>query len=175
RHEAAVGLHKQRTFDDVLAVARWLIATGQTTPTQLGLWGASNGGLTAAACLTQAPELFGAVVLESALLDMLAYHRLGQGANWLAEYGSPDVPALRAVLAAYSPLHNVHGRVYPATLITTHEHDPRVGEAHSLRFAAALQAAQMGDAPITLRVYPGRGHGNLPADWLDFLADHLCS
>jgi prolyl oligopeptidase len=174
-HEAAVGLHKQRAFDDVTAVARWLIATGQTTPAQLGLWGASNGGLTAGVCLTQAPDLFGAVVIESGLLDMLDYHRLGQGANWLAEYGSPDDPALREALAAYSPLHNLTRRAYPATLIATHAHDPRVGEAHSLRFAHALQAAQTGDAPITLRVYPGSGHGDAidTADRLDFLARHL--
>lgn len=174
-HETAVGKHKQRTFDDVTAVARWLIATGQTSPAQLGLWGASNGGLTAGVCLTQAPDLFGAAVIESGLLDMLDYHRLGQGANWLAEYGSPDDPALREALAAYSPLHNLTRRTYPATLITTHDHDPRVGEAHSLRFAHALQAAQTGNAPITLRVYPGSGHGDAidTANRLAFLAYHL--
>jgi prolyl oligopeptidase len=174
--ETAVGRHKQRTFDDVTAVARWLIATGQTSPAQLGLWGASNGGLTAGVCLTQTPDLFGAVVIESGLLDMLDYHRLGQGANWLAEYGSPDDPALREALAAYSPLHNLTRRAYPATLIATHAHDPRVGEAHSLRFAHALQAAQTGNAPITLRVYPGSGHGDAPpraVDRLAFLAHHL--
>ena len=175
-HEAAVGKQKQRTFDDVLAVARWLIATERTTPAQLGLWGASNGGLTAGACLTQAPELFGAVVIESGLLDMLEYQRLGQGANWLAEYGSSADPDMRQVLAAYSPLHNLAPRAYPATLITTYEADPRVGEAHSVRFAPALQAAQTGDAPITLRVYTGSGHGDAPtstADRLAFLAHHL--
>ncbi len=158
-HQAAVGIHKQRTFDDVLAAARWLIDQGITTPGQLGLWGVSNGGLTAGACLTQAPTLFGAVVIEAALLDMLDYPNLGQGADWVAEYGTPNDPAMRPLLAAYSPLHNIHpGRRYPATLITTHEHDPRVGEAHSHRFAQALQAAQSGPAPILLRVDPGSGH-----------------
>ncbi|HSH06005.1 MAG TPA: prolyl oligopeptidase family serine peptidase [Anaerolineae bacterium] len=181
-HKAAVGQRKQHTFDDVLATARWLITTQMTTATQLGLWGTSNGGLTAGVCLTQAPDLFGAVVIESGLLDMLNYHRLGQGTNWLAEYGSPDDPTVRETLAAYSPLHNLTPRPYPATLITTSNDDPRVGEAHSLRFAQALQTAQTGSAPITLRIYPGSGHG-VPLDqeeWvtqtavrLTFLAHHL--
>ncbi len=177
-HQAAVGVHKQRTFDDVLAAARWLVDAGMTTPQQLGLWGASNGGLTAGACLTQQPELFGAVVIESGLLDMLDYHRLSRGAGWLAEYGNPDDPAQRAALAAYSPLHNLQpGRVYPPTLIATSANDPRLGESHSLRFAHALQSAQRGDAPVFLRVHPGSGHGPMDDEWaaerLTFLAEHL--
>ena len=182
-HQAAVGVHKQRTFDDLLAAARWLIGQGITTPQRLGLWGVSNGGLTVAAALTQAPQLFGAAVIESALLDMLAYHQLGQGANWIAEYGSPDKLDERNYLASYSPLHNLrHGAHYPATLITTHACDPRVGAAHSLCFAAALQQAQGGDAPTLLRVDPGSGHGDGPehgsqiaaaSDRLTFFADHL--
>jgi len=182
-HQAAVGRHKQRTFDDLLAVARWLIAQGITSPQQLGLWGISNGGLTAAACLTQAPQLFGAAVIESALLDMLDYHRLGRRADWLAEYGSPDKPEERAALASYSPLHTLRqGEEYPATLITVHECDPRVGAEHSLRFSAALQQAQNGASPILLRVDPGSGHGDGPTlaaqlaaatDRLTFLAVHL--
>ena len=172
-----------RTFDDLLAAARWLIGQGITTPQRLGLWGVSNGGLTVAAALTQAPQLFGAAVIESALLDMLAYHQLGQGANWIAEYGSPDKLDERNYLASYSPLHNLrHGAHYPATLITTHACDPRVGAAHSLCFAAALQQAQGGDAPTLLRVDPGSGHGDGPehgsqiaaaSDRLTFFADHL--
>ena len=175
-HQAAVGVHKQRTFDDVLAVAQWLVGEGMTTPQQLGLWGASNGGLTAGACLTQQPDLFCAVVIESGLLDMLDYHRLGRGADWLAEYGDPDDSTYRPVLAGYSPLHNIRpGTPYPATLITTSDNDPRVGEAHSLRFAEKLQAAQSGDAPIRLRVDPGGGHGDQPSptQWLDRAADRL--
>ncbi len=182
-HQAAVGVHKQRTFDDLLAAARWLIDQGITTPQRLGLWGVSNGGLTVAAALTQAPQLFGAAVIDSALLDMLAYHQLGQGANWIAEYGSPDQPDERVHLANYSPLHTLRPDAhYPATLITTHECDPRVGAAHSLRFAAALQQAQGGNAPILLRVDPGSGHGDGPdravqiaaaTDRLTFFADHL--
>ncbi len=175
-HQAAVGPATQRTFDDVLAAARWLIAEGVTTHSQLGLWGTSNGGLTAGACLTQQPDLFGAVVIESGLLDMLDYPRLGRGEGWLSEYGNPDDPAQRAVLAAYSPLHNIRpGRAYPATLITTSDNDPRVGEAHSLRFAEKLQAVQTGDAPILLRVHPGDGHGDQPSreQWLERAADRL--
>jgi prolyl oligopeptidase len=157
---AAVGAHKQRTFDDVLAAARWLIAQAITSPARLGLWGVSNGGLTAGACLTQAPNLFGAVVIESGLLDMLRYPQLGQGRHWIPEYGNPDDLSQRSVLAAYSPLHAIEpGRRYPPTLIVTHAHDPRVGAEHSLTFAQALADAQGGDAPVRLRVHDGSGHG----------------
>ncbi len=174
-HQAAVGIHKQRTFDDVLAAARWLIDQGLTAPTKLGLWGISNGGLTAGACLTQAPDLFGAVVIESGLLDMVRYPDLGRGAGWLAEYGSPNDAQARAVLAAYSPLHAIRERVYPATLITTSDEDHRVGEAHSLEFAQALQAAQRGPAPVLLRVDPGGGHLDPPSQdaWLHRTAHRL--
>lgn len=182
-HGAAVGAQKQRTFDDVLAVARQLVDSGTTTPARLGLWGVSNGGLTAAACLTQSPNLFGAVVIESGLLDMLNYHRLGQGMTWVAEYGLPDDPAPRSALAAYSPLHNIQtGLDYPPSLIVTHAHDPRVGEAHSLAFAQALQAAQGENARVWLRVHAGSGHAPAPpteegvawaAERLAFLAQHL--
>lgn len=177
-HRAAVGVHKQRTFDDVLAAAHWLAAEGVASPARLGLWGASNGGLTAGACLTQQPELFGAVVIESGLLDMLHYHRLGQGAGWLAEYGNPDDPDERIALAAYSPLHNIRpGRAYPPTLLVTHSHDPRVGEGHSLAFAQELAAAQGSDVPILLRVHPGSGHSPADNGWaaerLAFLAEYL--
>ncbi|MEZ4635968.1 MAG: prolyl oligopeptidase family serine peptidase [Caldilineaceae bacterium] len=174
-HQAAVGAHKQRTFDDVLSVARWLIDQEITSSARLGLWGVSNGGLTAAACLTQAPDLFGAVVIESGLLNMLRYPQLGQGRQWLLEYGNPDDPAQRAVLASYSPLHNIQSRRYPPTLIVTHEHDPRVGAAHSLSFARALAEAQTGDAPIRLRVHPGSGHGapTVHEEWLNWSTDRL--
>jgi len=182
-HQAAVGIHKQRTFDDLLAAARWLVAAAITTPAQLGLWGISNGGLTAGACLTQAPHAFGAVVIESGLLDMLNYPQLGSGSIWRAEYGSPTAPTMQPALAAYSPLHNLQpGQPYPPTLITTHECDPRVGAEHSLRFAHTLQAAQGGTAPICLRVEPGSGHGDsdeptaqlaAATDRLTFLAVHL--
>ena len=175
-HEAAVGAHKQRTFDDVLAAVRWLHRQGITSPPCTGLWGSSNGGLTAGACLTQAPELFGAVVIEAGLLDMLNYHRLGRGADWLAEYGSPDVADQRANLAAYSPLHNIcAGMSYPATLITTSDQDSRVGEAHSYHFAQALQAAQAGPAPILLRVDEGGGHESplFTPQWFESAVDRL--
>ena len=182
-HRAAVSAHKQRTFDDVLSAARLLVDQGVTSPSLLGLWGVSNGGLTAGACLTQAPDLFGAVVIESGLLDMLRYPQLGQGQQWIPEYGNPEDPVQRAVLAAYSPLHTIQpGRRYPATLIVTHEHDPRVGAEHSLIFARALAEAQAGDAPICLRVHAGSGHGaptvheewlNWAAERLSFLAQHL--
>jgi prolyl oligopeptidase len=174
-HQDAVGVHKQRTFDDVLAAVCWLQAEGLTTPWRLGLWGVSNGGLTAGVCLTQQPERFGTVVIESGLLDMLDYHRLGRGADWLAEYGDPNDPQQRAALRAYSPLHTIQPGRYPATLITTSDHDPRVGAAHSLRFAQRLQAAQSGPAPICLRVDAGGGHGDLldRAEWLERASERL--
>lgn len=159
-HQAAVGRHKQTTFDDCLAAAEWLIAQKYTCPARLALGGQSNGGLTAAACLTQRPDLFRAVIIEAGLMDMLRFDQLGHGQDWVTEYGSPHHRAAAAVLQSYSPLHQLKAdTVYPATLIITHEQDPRVGEGHSFKFTAALQAAQAGQAPILLQTIAGQGHG----------------
>jgi prolyl oligopeptidase len=195
RHE------KERVFDDALACAAWL--TGQRSdevrarrlgpvgdaevvwsrPAQLGIEGRSNGGLLAAACLTRAPEAFGAVVPEVGVLDLVRFHRFTIGWAWTSDFGSPDDPDDLAVLLRYSPLHTlVAGRAYPPTLLTTGDTDDRVVPAHSFKFAAALQHAQGGDAPVLLRVDRAAGHGagkptsqllQERADVLAFHAAHL--
>ncbi|HLU38598.1 MAG TPA: prolyl oligopeptidase family serine peptidase, partial [Planctomycetota bacterium] len=142
------------------AAARYLIRNGYTRPERLGVGGGSNGGLLVGAALTQFPELFAAAVPQVGVLDMLRYHRFTIGWAWAPEYGTADEPEMFPILRAYSPLHNVRpGHSYPATLILTGDHDDRVLPAHSYKFAAALQAAQAGPAPILLRVDVDTGHG----------------
>jgi len=159
-HQAGMVLNKQNSFDDFIAAAQYLINSGYTSPPKLAIWGASNGGLLVGACLTQRPDLFAAAVPESALLDMLRFQNFGLGASWVTEYGSSNEPAQFQALFAYSPLQNVRpGTVYPATLILVGANDDRVAPLHSYKFAAALQAAQAGAAPILLRVDRQSGHG----------------
>ncbi|HZC40041.1 MAG TPA: prolyl oligopeptidase family serine peptidase, partial [Streptosporangiaceae bacterium] len=117
-------------------------------------------GLLVGACLTQHPELFGAAVPDVGVLDMLRYDRFTVGFLWRTEYGSPAEPAEYQWLRRYSPLHNVRPARYPPTLIRTGDHDDRVVPAHSFKFAATLQAAQQGDAPVLLRVEKSAGHGH---------------
>ena len=151
---------KQNVFDDFCAVASWLHESGWSNPSKIAINGGSNGGLLVGACVTQRPELFGAVVCEVGVLDMLRFHKFTVGWAWTDEYGNPEDPKAFEWLIKYSPLHNVRpGTVYPATLVMTGDHDDRVVPAHSYKFAAALQAAQAGDAPILLRVEPSTGHG----------------
>jgi prolyl oligopeptidase len=122
--------------------------------------GGSNGGLLVGACMTQHPELFGACVAEVGVFDMLRFHKFTIGWAWMSELGDPDNPDEYPWLRAYSPLHNVRaGTHYPPTLLLTGDHDDRVVPGHSLKFAAAVQAASAGDAPILLRVETGTGHG----------------
>ena len=122
--------------------------------------GGSNGGLLVGACLTQHPELFGACVAAVGVLDMLRFHRFTVGRAWIADYGDPDDPEQYRWLRAYSPLHNLRrGQRYPATLLLTGDHDDRVVPGHSFKFAAALQAAQGGDAPVLIRIETAAGHG----------------
>ncbi|MBA2529555.1 MAG: S9 family peptidase [Euzebyales bacterium] len=155
--------NKQHVFDDAFAVAEWLTATGGggwTRPERLAIHGRSNGGLLAAACLTQRPDLFGAAVPEVGVLDMLRFHTFTIGWGWTSDYGCADDPEQFAWLHAYSPLHNLRvGRAYPPTFITTGDHDDRVVPGHSFKFAAALQAAQSGGAPVLIRVETSAGHG----------------
>jgi prolyl oligopeptidase len=147
-------------FDDFIAAAEWLIAQRYTSSRRLAIYGRSNGGLLVGAALTQRPELFAAAVPQVGVLDMLRFNLYGQGAGWEGDYGSPaDEREFRA-LYAYSPVHNVHpGARYPATLIITGDHDTRVMPMHSFKFAAALQAAQSGRAPVLLSVDLSSGHG----------------
>ena len=151
---------KQHVFDDFAACARWLAASGWTGVGRIGISGRSNGGLLVGASITQHPELFGAAIAEVGVMDMLRFHRFTIGWGWTSDYGSPDDPDQFRTLLAYSPLHNVRpGVAYPPTLVTTGDHDDRVVPGHSFKFAAALQAAQAGDAPILIRIDTDAGHG----------------
>jgi prolyl oligopeptidase len=159
-HDGGRLANKQNVFDDFAACARWLAASGWTRPGLIAISGRSNGGLLVGASITQHPELFGAAVAEVGVLDMLRFHRFTIGWGWTGDYGSADDPDQFRTLLAYSPLHNIRpGTAYPATLVTTGDHDDRVVPGHSLKFAAALQAAQAGDAPILIRVDTDAGHG----------------
>jgi prolyl oligopeptidase len=160
-HQAGTRLRKQNVFDDAIAAAEWLIDNRYTRRERLAVIGRSNGGLLVGALLTQRPDLFAAAVPIVGVLDMLRYPEFTIGWAWVSDYGSPDDPQEFAALHAYSPLHNTRpGTAYPATLLVTGDHDDRVFPAHSLKFAAALQAAQAGARPILLRVDVRAGHGS---------------
>jgi prolyl oligopeptidase len=159
-HLAGIKGAKQNVFDDFIAAAEYLIARQYTSAAKLAIYGGSNGGLLVAACLAQRPELFGAAIAAVGVLDMLRFQKFTIGWAWTADYGSSDEPDAFAYLRAYSPLHNLHpGTAYPPTLIVTADHDDRVFPAHSFKFAAALQAAQGGDAPVLIRIETKAGHG----------------
>ncbi len=159
-HEAGTKLHKQNVFDDFIAAGEWLLAHNYTRSERLAIGGGSNGGLLVGACLTQRPELWGACWAAVGVLDMLRFHTFTIGWAWTSDYGSPDDPDEFQALLRYSPYHNIKpGTAYPATLITTGDHDDRVFPAHSFKFAAALQAAQAGPAPILARIETRAGHG----------------
>ena len=159
-HKAGMKAKKQNVFDDFTAAAEWLQANLYTRPEKLAIGGGSNGGLLVGACMTQRPELFGAALPAVGVMDMLRFHKFTIGWAWQSEYGSPDKPDDFRVLRAYSPLHNLRtGTRYPATLVTTGDHDDRVVPAHSFKFAAALQAAQAGEAPTLIRIETKAGHG----------------
>jgi len=168
---------KQRTFDDLYAVAEYLIAEGVTARDRLALAGASNGGLLAAAAVTQRPDLWRAVCVLVPLTDMLRYKIDDFSVQCVEEYGDPDDPADAPVLKAYSPVHNVHdGTAYPATLIVCGGDDIRCPAWHGRKLAAALAHANSGDHPILYRVWPGAAHmsavlgeAGWTAEWLGFV------
>jgi prolyl oligopeptidase len=173
-HEQGRLANKSNCFADFCAAAEWLINNSYTNPQKLAIMGHSNGGLLVAGCLVQAPELFGAVVCRAPLTDMLRYHRLGAGRNWIAEYGCADNSAAESeILQAYSPLHNLKSKNYPAVLMTVPIEDDRVHPAHSLKFIAALQANHTGTKPVLLRVEASGGHGlgNPSGRTIDELSD----
>jgi prolyl oligopeptidase len=152
-HQAGMKLQKQNVFDDFITAAEWLIANNYTKPAKLAIGGGSNGGLLVGACMTQRPDLFGAALPAVGVMDMLRFHKFTIGWAWVAEYGSSENAAEFTNLYAYSPLHNLKpGTAYPATLIITADHDDRVVPAHSFKFAAALQAAHNGNAPVLIRI-----------------------
>lgn len=159
-HQGGMKEKKQNVFDDFITAAEWLITNKYTQPVKLAIGGGSNGGLLVGACMTQRPDLFGAALPAVGVLDMLRFHKFTIGWAWVPEYGSAENPEDFPILSAYSPLHNLKpGTAYPATLITTADHDDRVVPAHSFKFAAALQAAHSGDAPVLIRIETKAGHG----------------
>ncbi|MCY7282577.1 MAG: prolyl oligopeptidase family serine peptidase, partial [Cyanobacteria bacterium CAN_BIN43] len=152
-HQAGTKQRKQNVFDDFIAAAEWLIANRYTSSKKLAIAGGSNGGLLVGACMTQRPDLFGAALPAVGVLDMLRFHKFTIGWAWCEEYGSSDNENEFEALYAYSPLHNLKpGTAYPATMVTTADHDDRVVPAHSFKFTAALQAAHQGDAPVMIRI-----------------------
>ncbi len=159
-HDAGKKLTKQNVFDDFCAAAEWLVEKGYTSKSKLAIFGGSNGGLLVGACMTQRPELFGGCVAAVGVLDMLRFHKFTIGWAWVSDYGSPDEAEEFEALLAYSPYHNVRqGTAYPPTLLTTGDHDDRVFPAHSFKYAAALQDAQAGEAPVLIRIETRAGHG----------------
>lgn len=159
-HEAGMKLKKQNVFDDFIGAAEHLIASRYTSPEKLAIHGVSNGGLLVGAVANQRPELFKVVIQQAGVMDMLRFHKFTIGWNWIADYGSSDNPEEFKVLRAYSPIHNVRdGAKYPATLITTADHDDRVVPGHSFKYAAVLQEKQSGDNPILIRIDTKSGHG----------------
>jgi prolyl oligopeptidase len=159
-HQAGTKLRKQNVFDDYIASAEWLIASGFTMPSRLAISGRSNGGLLVGACLTQRPDLFGAALPAVGVMDMLRFQKFTIGWAWTDDYGSSDESLYFKAIFAYSPLHNIkQGSCYPPTLITTADHDDRVVPAHSFKFAATLQAAQSCDKPVLIRIETKAGHG----------------
>jgi prolyl oligopeptidase len=159
-HQAGMKLKKQNVFDDFIAAAEWLIANKYTSTPKLAIGGGSNGGLLVGACITQRPDLFGAALPAVGVMDMLRFQKFTIGWAWTSDYGSSDNTEEFKALSAYSPLHNIKlGTKYPATMITTADHDDRVVPAHSFKFAAAMQEAQTGANPILIRIETQAGHG----------------
>ena len=159
-HEAGTKLKKQNVFDDFIGAAEWLVANKVTSPAKLAIGGGSNGGLLVGAALTQRPDLFAAAIPQVGVLDMLRFHKFTIGWAWTSDYGSSENPDEFKALVKYSPLHNIKpGTCYPATMITTADHDDRVVPAHSFKFAATAQAAQAGSNPVLIRIDTKAGHG----------------
>jgi prolyl oligopeptidase len=159
-HKAGNLLNKQNVFDDMIACAEYLVSSGYTSSPKLAIEGRSNGGLLVGACITQRPDLFGAALPAVGVMDMLRFHKFTIGWAWVSDYGSAEDPEQFKVLYSYSPLHNIiPGTDFPATLVTTADHDDRVVPGHSFKFISALQAAQAGNAPILIRIQTKAGHG----------------
>jgi prolyl oligopeptidase len=175
--------NKQNVFDDFIAAAEYLIKEKYTSTPKLAIAGGSNGGLLVGAAMTQRPDLFGAALPAVGVMDMLRFHRFTIGWAWKSDYGSSETKEGFDTLIKYSPLQTLEpGTKYPATLVTTADHDDRVVPAHSFKFAAALQAAQAGEAPVLIRIETKAGHGagkpidkqiEEKADIYAFLVDQL--
>ncbi len=160
-HLAGTKMRKQNVFDDFISAGEWLISNKYTDKEHLAIMGGSNGGLLVGACMTQRPDLFKVCIPEVGVMDMLRYHKFTIGWNWAPDYGtSADSKEMFEYLKAYSPLHALkEGVEYPATMVTTADHDDRVVPAHSFKFAARLQECQAGKAPVLIRIDSKAGHG----------------
>ena len=160
-HQAGTKMQKQNVFDDFIGAAEWLIAQKYTNSGRLAIVGGSNGGLLVGACMTQRPDLYRVCIPQVGVMDMLRYHKFTIGWNWAPDYGtSEDSREMFEYLRGYSPLHNLKpGTNYPATLVTTADHDDRVVPAHSFKFAATLQECHQGDRPVLIRIDTKAGHG----------------
>ena len=159
-HKAGMLDKKQNVFDDFIGAAEWLIQNKYTNPAKLAITGGSNGGLLIGAAMTQRPELFKVAIPQVGVMDMLRFHKFTIGYAWATEYGRSDSASQFPYLYKYSPLHNLKTGVnYPATLITTADHDDRVVPAHSFKFAAALQEANGRSNPTLIRIETNAGHG----------------
>jgi prolyl oligopeptidase len=159
-HQDGTKLKKQNVFDDFIAAAEYLIKEGYTAPKHLAIAGGSNGGLLVGAVLNQRPDLFGCALPAVGVMDMLRFHKFTIGWAWKSDYGSSENPDEFKALYAYSPLHNIKkGTCYPATLVTTGDHDDRVVPGHSFKYAAALQESQGCPNPVLIRIETRAGHG----------------
>jgi prolyl oligopeptidase len=159
-HKAGMLANKQNVFDDFIGAAEYLIAHNYTNKGKIAIRGGSNGGLLVGACMTQRPDLFKVALPAVGVMDMLRYHLFTVGWAWASEYGRSDSAEHFKFLIRYSPLHNFKdGTSYPATLVTTADHDDRVVPAHSFKFAARMQEAHRGDNPVLIRIETKAGHG----------------
>jgi prolyl oligopeptidase len=159
-HDAGSKLNKQNVFDDFIAAAEWLFANKYTSTEHLAINGGSNGGLLVGAVMNERPELFRVAVPQVGVMDMLRFQKFTIGWNWISDYGTSDNAEQFKVLYSYSPLHNIKpGVKYPATLITTADHDDRVVPAHSFKYAATLQTLASHDNPVLIRIETKSGHG----------------
>ncbi|MDP5043658.1 MAG: prolyl oligopeptidase family serine peptidase, partial [Leeuwenhoekiella sp.] len=160
-HDAGTKMQKQNVFDDFIAAAEYLTAENYTSSDYLAIRGGSNGGLLVGATMTQRPDLMKVALPAVGVMDMLRYHTFTAGAGWSYDYGtSEDSKEMFEYIKGYSPVHNVKAETkYPATLVTTGDHDDRVVPAHSFKFAAELQEKQAGDAPVLIRIETDAGHG----------------
>lgn len=159
-HDAGTQMKKQNVFDDFIAAAEYLIANKYTSSDYLAIAGGSNGGLLVGACMTQRPDLFKVALPAVGVLDMLRYHTFTAGAGWAYDYGTAEQSKeMLDYLLGYSPVHNVKETSYPATMVTTADHDDRVVPAHSYKFIAELQAKQQGTNPVVIRIDKSAGHG----------------
>jgi prolyl oligopeptidase len=160
-HQAGMKANKQNVFDDFIAAGEWLIANKYTSSDRMAMQGGSNGGLLVGAIMTQRPDLFKVALPAVGVMDMLRFQKFTIGWNWVADYGSSDDPDGFKYLVKYSPLHNLKdGTAYPATMVTTADHDDRVVPAHSFKFAARLQQAHRGNNPVVIRIETTSGHGS---------------